>query len=393
LAGGGSTAPSYRTAVAGMGSVDQVTASAGTVNYLKKATAAFPVAGTVADVSVAVGQMVTPGQVIARMNSVELAARVATAEQTLLIDRQNLASDLASQTAIPPATTTTSTPTTSTAAPRTSASSGSSGSGVGGVAANNGSAGSSGSTGSGPRPTIQGAAGAAPSTTSAVSTTVVGAPTAAGGSGRVPASGAPASSLPAQQNAVVSLQACVSALLQPGTTVQPGTTGRAGAPSGSSRTDNQIPPAERAGTTPAARTPDAAGRTPANPSGVNAAVCDEFWNSQPDNLTRQSEQELIQAEAATSSGCTLLASSTLAAPTTATSTTATATTTRSSTGAGGPSGASGTSGSPAGTSPVSTSPTTSTSRAPTGPRTRAGRPAVRHPLRRSRSPLRPLRRQ
>ncbi len=246
MAGGGSTAPSYRTAVAGMGSVDQVTASAGTVNYLKKATAAFPVAGTVADVSVAVGQMVPPGQVIARMNSVEPAARVATAEQTLLIDRQNLASDLASQTAIPPATTMTSPPTTATAAPRTSASSGSSGSGVGGVAANNGSAGSSGSTGSGPRPTMQGAAGAAPSTTSAVSTTVVGAPTAAGGSGRVPASGAPRVFAPRaaeRRRQLASMRQRTAATRNDGTTRNDGEGGSAIR----QQSDRQSDPAGRAG--------------------------------------------------------------------------------------------------------------------------------------------------
>lgn len=114
------TAPSYRTAVAAMGAVDQLTTSAGTVAYVQKATAAFPAAGTVSAVAVAVGQEVTAGQSLATLDRTALDADVANAKQTLALDQQTLASDLASQTqTTTTATTAAPTPAASTASPTT----------------------------------------------------------------------------------------------------------------------------------------------------------------------------------------------------------------------------------------------------------------------------------
>ena len=99
FASSGTKAASYRTAVAALGSVKQTTTSAGTVSYVKHATAAFPVGGTVAGVAVKVGDTVKAGQVVANLDPTDLAAAVTTAEQTLTTDKQTLADDLASQAA------------------------------------------------------------------------------------------------------------------------------------------------------------------------------------------------------------------------------------------------------------------------------------------------------
>src|ERR1700712_1718873 len=86
FASSGSKAAAYRTAIAGLGSVDQTTTAAGTVAYVKKATAAFPTAGTVSTVGVEVGQVVRAGQTIATLDPTDLAAAVAGAKQTLATD-------------------------------------------------------------------------------------------------------------------------------------------------------------------------------------------------------------------------------------------------------------------------------------------------------------------
>src|ERR1700712_717288 len=94
FASGGSKAAAYRTAIAGPGSVEQSTTAAGTVAYVKQATAAFAAAGTVSTVGVKVGDAVKAGQTIATLDPADLAAAVSTAKQTLATDQQTLATDL-----------------------------------------------------------------------------------------------------------------------------------------------------------------------------------------------------------------------------------------------------------------------------------------------------------
>ncbi|QZN85952.1 biotin/lipoyl-binding protein [Cellulomonas sp. C5510] len=105
LAGGGvafaltrTSGPGYRTATAEPGTVDQTVDTTGTVAAATRSDRAFPVAGTVADVAVAVGDTVTAGQVLASLDPTSLEDAVTDAEQVLADAQQQLEDDIDSQT-------------------------------------------------------------------------------------------------------------------------------------------------------------------------------------------------------------------------------------------------------------------------------------------------------
>ena len=129
------TAPTYRTALASNGAVEQVENSVGTVSAVNRADAAFSVAGTVATVNVAVGDTVTAGQALATMNPTDLQAALDSANAQLAKDQEQLATDQASQTA-------------DTSDSTSSSASGSSG-GTDGASGSGSSTGSAGGSGSG----------------------------------------------------------------------------------------------------------------------------------------------------------------------------------------------------------------------------------------------------
>ena len=134
VAKNGNSSPTYRTAVATTGSVEQVQTSVGTVSAVNRADAAFAVAGTVATVGVAVGDGVTAGQSLATLDPTALQAAVDSANAQLAADQQQLATDTTSQTG-----------STSSDASSTGTSAGSGGSGTG-SSGTTGSAGGSGSS-------------------------------------------------------------------------------------------------------------------------------------------------------------------------------------------------------------------------------------------------------
>jgi multidrug efflux pump subunit AcrA (membrane-fusion protein) len=88
----------YRTAAATTGEVTQTVDAAGTVASAARADAAFSVAGTVATVTVGVGDPVSPGDVLATLDLTELEDAVESAQETLARAEQTLEDDLASQT-------------------------------------------------------------------------------------------------------------------------------------------------------------------------------------------------------------------------------------------------------------------------------------------------------
>jgi RND family efflux transporter MFP subunit len=92
----GSSGPDYRTAVATVGSVDQLANFTGTVATTGRASAAFGVAGTVDKVSVAPGDKVAKGDVLATMNKDDLQAAVRAAKATLAEARATLENDSSS---------------------------------------------------------------------------------------------------------------------------------------------------------------------------------------------------------------------------------------------------------------------------------------------------------
>src|SRR5262249_27264073 len=75
---GGASTNGYRTATVPTRSVDQRLTEVGTVEPVSQATVAFPIAGTVANVDVTVGQQVAVG---AQLASLETASLQATATQ------------------------------------------------------------------------------------------------------------------------------------------------------------------------------------------------------------------------------------------------------------------------------------------------------------------------
>lgn len=94
----GPSGPSYRTASVQVASVTQTLDSVGTVSAVNKAAVSFPVSGRVAAVPVSVGDAVTAGQVLARLDTTSLRQQLSQAEQNLADDRQTLADDETSQT-------------------------------------------------------------------------------------------------------------------------------------------------------------------------------------------------------------------------------------------------------------------------------------------------------
>ncbi|WP_214401746.1 biotin/lipoyl-binding protein, partial [Pseudonocardia lacus] len=89
----GSAAPRYRTAAAGPGDVTVTLDAAGSIQPVDRADLAFPVGGSIAVVDVAVGQQVSAGTVLARLDTTALDAGVAAAESQLATARARLAAD------------------------------------------------------------------------------------------------------------------------------------------------------------------------------------------------------------------------------------------------------------------------------------------------------------
>jgi HlyD family secretion protein len=90
---GGSSDPTYRTATASEQSVDQLLATVGTIEPVSQASVAFPTAGTVAGVSVAVGDPVTVGTPLASLDTEAL--RAARNEAQASLDQAELVLQLA----------------------------------------------------------------------------------------------------------------------------------------------------------------------------------------------------------------------------------------------------------------------------------------------------------
>lgn len=92
-AGHGDSAPDYRTALASVGSVDQLVTLTGTVAKLTQEDASFGVSGTVRKVDVAGGEKVVAGQVLAELDPSDLEAAVTAAEATLAKAKATLETD------------------------------------------------------------------------------------------------------------------------------------------------------------------------------------------------------------------------------------------------------------------------------------------------------------
>jgi multidrug efflux pump subunit AcrA (membrane-fusion protein) len=108
-----SSGPGYRLASVTRASVAQTVTSVGTISSVNQSTLRFPVNGTVAGVSVAVGDSVSAGQTVATLDATALEAAVRSAQVALANAQQTLAQDEASQTG---STTTTSSATTDSTA-------------------------------------------------------------------------------------------------------------------------------------------------------------------------------------------------------------------------------------------------------------------------------------
>ena len=87
------SSPTYRTAEAGLEQVDQELHSVGSIEPVSQASVAFPVAGTVAGVDVAVGQEVTVGSRLATLDVADL--QVTLNEKQAALDQANLVLQLA----------------------------------------------------------------------------------------------------------------------------------------------------------------------------------------------------------------------------------------------------------------------------------------------------------
>lgn len=83
VAGRGADVGSYRTAVVSEQQVDQVLRSVGSIEPVTQAAVAFPVAGTVSGVDVAVGDQVTVGQSLASLDAGDLTTSLHAAEANL----------------------------------------------------------------------------------------------------------------------------------------------------------------------------------------------------------------------------------------------------------------------------------------------------------------------
>ncbi|HJQ47194.1 MAG TPA: HlyD family efflux transporter periplasmic adaptor subunit [Amycolatopsis sp.] len=88
-----SSAPGYRTAVAGPAAVTSTLDTSGTIEAVTQSTMSFPTSGLVSAVDVSVGQQVTAGQTLAQLDTTSLAGQVASAQSTLATAQARLAAD------------------------------------------------------------------------------------------------------------------------------------------------------------------------------------------------------------------------------------------------------------------------------------------------------------
>lgn len=100
LATTGDTGPSLRVATVRVGSVEQTVDTSGTVTSSLKLTPSFATDGTVASVDVAVGQRVSKGQVLAKLDTTALQADVDSANSALASAKQKLEADETGQTSV-----------------------------------------------------------------------------------------------------------------------------------------------------------------------------------------------------------------------------------------------------------------------------------------------------
>jgi len=159
-AGHGDNAPDYRTALASVGSVDQLVTLTGTVAKLTQEDASFGVSGTVKKVEVASGDKVTKGDVLAELDPSDLDAAVTAAQATLARAKASLETDEAAADTSSSSSGSTSTPSPSPSPSPTTSSSGK-GSSTGGKGTGTGGTGT-GTGGTGTGTTIGGVDLAAP---------------------------------------------------------------------------------------------------------------------------------------------------------------------------------------------------------------------------------------
>lgn len=122
----GNTAPVYRTAAVGTGTVESTLDSVGTITPVNQANLNFNVSGIVSAVNVSVGQTVIAGETLASLDISDLNASVVSAQAALASAQAALASAEASQTAAAVTTSSTSSvaaPTASTTTTTTAPSS------------------------------------------------------------------------------------------------------------------------------------------------------------------------------------------------------------------------------------------------------------------------------
>jgi multidrug efflux pump subunit AcrA (membrane-fusion protein) len=98
LAATSGTGPNLRLATVRVGSLDQTVEASGTVSSSLKLTPSFATSGTVASVNVTVGQHVSKGQVLAKLDTTALQADVDSANSTLASAKQTLEADETGQT-------------------------------------------------------------------------------------------------------------------------------------------------------------------------------------------------------------------------------------------------------------------------------------------------------
>lgn len=88
-----SSTPGYRTATAGPASVTATLDTTGSIEPVANATVAFASSGQVASLPVTMGQQVTAGQTLARLDTTSLATQVASAQSTVATAQAKLAAD------------------------------------------------------------------------------------------------------------------------------------------------------------------------------------------------------------------------------------------------------------------------------------------------------------
>lgn len=96
-AASGSAVAGYRTATAGPGVVTATLDGTGTIQPINRATVSFPGSGQVSAVAVGVGQQVTAGQTLARLDTTALEGQLASAQSALATAQARLAADQSGQ--------------------------------------------------------------------------------------------------------------------------------------------------------------------------------------------------------------------------------------------------------------------------------------------------------